>query len=431
MRDNPGMHAMALRLAAPLVLTAASLPVLLVQGPGASRFAPALAARADVKQAMSYVDQHFDAQVAEWIHLTEIPAPSTHEQQRAAYITAELRKIGLTPTVDEIGNVMARRKGTGGGPTILFAAHMDTVFPLDADVHVRRLPDGTLHAPGVFDDTSSDVDLLQMLRALDAAHLETKGDLIALFTVQEELGLKGMYYWFDHNPKTADMIVAVDAELGAVNYGALGIYWSKMRFTAPGAHTLNSRDQPNPARAVAQCISDIYTIELPPVTDPVPVIYNVGMLGGGSVVNAIAPESWFTVDLRTIDPALLKRFDAAIVAKCEGAARAQRVTFTRDYIQRSEAGGRPEQLVAQLNSPVVQTAVAVLAYLGEKLLPAGQPVPTGSTDANVGVVHGVPSVAIGRSHGGNQHSLTEWADINSAKTGTKQLLLMALSLAGR
>jgi hypothetical protein len=71
----------------------------------------------------------------------------------------------------------------------------------------------------------------------------------------------------------------------------------------------------------------------------------------------------------------------------------------------------------------------VLAYLGEKLLPNGQPVPTGSTDANVGVVHGVPSVAVGRSHGGNQHSLSEWADINSAKTGTKELLFLAVSLA--
>jgi tripeptide aminopeptidase len=424
------MRTLAVLLAAPVALTAATLPAFMPQGARASRFTPALADRADVKQATSYIDQHFDAQVAEWIHLTEIPALSTHEQQRSAYISGELTKLGLAPTVDEIGNVMARRRGAGGGPTIVFAAHMDTVFPMDTDVHVQRLPDGTFHAPGVWDDTSSDINLLQMLRALDAAKIQTRGDLIALFTVQEELGLKGMYYWLDHHPKTADMIVAVDAELGAVNYGALGIYWSKMVFTAPGAHTLNSRGQPNPARAVAQCISDIYTIPLPPAIDPVPVIYNVGMLGGGTVVNAISPQSWFTVDLRTIDPALLKTFDAEIVGKCDAAARAQRVTFAREYIQRSEAGGRPEQLTAQLNSPVVQTAVAVLAYLGEKLLPNGQPAPTGSTDANVGVVHGVPSVAVGRSHGGNQHSLTEWADINSAKTGTKELLLMALSLAG-
>jgi acetylornithine deacetylase/succinyl-diaminopimelate desuccinylase-like protein len=425
------MRILAFRVAAPLVFTAATFPVFFSQGSTASRFTPAVAERADVKTALAYIDTNFDAQVTEWIHLTEIPALSTHEQQRAAYLKGELTKLGLTPTIDGIGNVMARRAGTGGGPTIVFSAHMDTVHPLDTDLHVKRLPDGTLHAPGVFDDTPSDINLLQTLRAMNAAKIQTKGDIVALFTVQEELGLKGMYYWFDHNPKTADMIVAIDAELGAVNYGALGIYWSKMKFTAPGAHTLNSRDQPNPARAVAQCIADIYTVPLPPASDPVPVIYNVGMMGGGTVVNAISPESWFTVDLRTVDPALLKKFDTAIVDKCQAAATTQRVTFSREYIQRSEAGGRPEQLTANLQAAPAQTAIAILGYLGEKLVPDGQPVATGSTDANVGVVHGIPSVAIGRTHGGNQHSLTEWSDIKSAKTGTKELLLMAVSLAGQ
>ena len=77
-----------------------------------------------------------------------------------------------------------------------------------------------------------------------------------------------------------------------------------------------------------------------------------------------------------------------------------------------------------LAHPLVQTAIAVLKYLDVQPLVA----PTGSTDANVGVVHGVPSIAIGRSRGGNQHSLSEWADVASAKTGTQQLILLLASL---
>ena len=38
-------------------------------------------------------------------------------------------------------------------------------------------------------------------------------------------------------------------------------------------------------------------------------------------------------------------------------------------------------------------------------------------------------IAIGRARGGNQHSLSEWADIESARTGTKQVVLLAISLA--
>jgi acetylornithine deacetylase/succinyl-diaminopimelate desuccinylase-like protein len=417
-----------MRIAAALSLVVVSWCALAAQ-PGASKFSRALAERPDVAQALGYVDQHFDAQVKAWIALTEIPALSTHEQKRAAYIRGQLEALGLKPTTDAIGNVTARRAGTGGGPTILFAAHMDTVHPLDTDLTVKRLPDGTMHAPGVFDDTSSDVELLQMLRALDAAKVATKGDLIVVFTVQEELGLKGMYYWFDHAAKAPDMMVAIDAELGAIDYGALGIYWSKMKFSAAGAHTMNSRGAPHPARAAAQCITDIYTVPLPPADAPVPAIYNVGMLGGGTVVNAIAPEAWFTVDVRTIDPDLLKQLDAQIAAKCQAAATAQKVTFTREYIQKSEAGGRPEALANRLTHPVVRTAVDVLTYLGVPIVPNGVPVPTGSTDANVGVTRGIPSIAVGRSRGGNQHSLTEWADVDSAKLGTKQILLLAVALA--
>ncbi len=396
-----------------------------------STFTPAMAARADVSQALAFIDTHFETQVAEWIHLTEIPALSTHEQRRAAYVTAELRKIpGLVISTDPIGNITAKRPGAqaaGAAPAgaIVMAAHMDTVHPMNADLTVKRLPDGTLHAPGVFDNTASIANALQTLRALDAARIQTERDLIFVFTVQEELGLKGMYYWLAHNPAPA-MVVASDGALSDVSYGALGIYWSKMKFTAPGAHTMNSRNRPHPARAAAQCITDIYTVPLPPADATVPAIYNVGMLGGGTVVNAIAPESWFTVDLRTTDPVLLKTLDAQILAKCHAAAALHHVTFTREYIQRSEAGGRPEALAARFTHPVVQTPIQVLRFLDIE----ANPNPSGSTDANAGVVRGIPSVAIGRSQGGNQHSLSEWADVASAKTGAKEMLLVLIALAG-
>lgn len=426
----------ALLLAAAVAATTAILAAQAAQSGGGARFTPALAARPDVKLAMAYLDDRFEAQVDEWIRLTEIPALSTHEQQRAAYVLAELRKIpGLEIRTDEVGNITARRPGQApstssgqgnSGPTgaIVLAAHMDTVHPMDTDVKVKRLPDGTLHAPGVFDNTASVANALQTLRALDAAKIQTRADLVFVFTVQEELGLKGMYYWMDHNPAPA-MLVASDGGLFDVNYGALGIYWSKMKFTAPGAHTNNSRNQPHPARAVAQCITDIYNIPLPPAGAPVSAVYNVGMMGGGTIVNAIAPENWFTVDLRTIDPELLKDLDAQIMAKCQAAANMHRVTFTREYIQKSEAGGRPETLAARLTHPVVQVPMDVLRYLDAQ--PTANP--TGSTDANVGVVRGIPSVAIGRSRGGNQHSLTEWADVESARTGVKQMLLVLIALA--
>jgi acetylornithine deacetylase/succinyl-diaminopimelate desuccinylase-like protein len=214
-----------------------------------------------------------------------------------------------------------------------------------------------------------------------------------------------------------------------VNYGALGIYWSRMKFTAEGAHTNNSRGRPNPARAAAQCITDIYTVPLPDANAPVNAVYNVGgMMSAGNIVNAIPAEVTFTVDLRTVDPELLRMLDRALVEKCELAAKAHKVEFKREWIQQSEAGGRPEQLSKAREHPIVQTAVDITKFLGAQVPAGRQAVPSGSTDANVGVVKGIPSISVGRSRGGDQHALQEWTDVQSAKIGTKQIILLAAAL---
>jgi acetylornithine deacetylase/succinyl-diaminopimelate desuccinylase-like protein len=149
----------------------------------------------------------------------------------------------------------------------------------------------------------------------------------------------------------------------------------------------------------------------------------------GNVVNAIPQEVTFTVDLRTVDPGLLESLDGQIVARCKAAGAAHKVGFEREFIQRSEAGGRPEQLASRRAHPVVQTAVDVLTFLGTKLPAGSEALPTGSTDANAGVVRGIPSISIGRSRGGDQHTLQEWSDVQSARVGTKQIVLLAVALA--
>ncbi len=393
-----------------------------------TNFTPALVAQPSVRDALRAIDDRFDHQVDEWIRITQIPAPSGHEVERARYVRAEFAALGYRVDVDSIGNVIARRAGTGGGPTVVFAAHLDTVHPIETDVTVSRRG-GRLFAPGVFDNSASVANMLAAARAMHQAGLRTRGDVVFIGTVQEELGLGGMTYWLDTNPSIPDMLIALDGGLGPINYGALGIYWSRMVFTADGSHTVTSRGKPHPARAASRCILDLYDIPLPPPDAPVGAVYNVGMLRGGHVVNAIPEEVSFTVDLRTVDPSMLADLDRLIVATCERAASQEGVGFERVWIQRSEAGGRPEQLESRRAHPLVQTAIDILHHLefdfGNR--PAARP--WGSTDANAGVVRGLPSISVGRALGGDQHTLREWADIESARIGTKQIVLLTAALA--
>lgn len=175
---------------------------------------------------------------------------------------AAFEKEGLKPTVDSIGNVIAVRKGTGGGPTIAIMAHMDVVFPNETPKKVRRSGD-TLFAPGVGDNTASVANMLATLRTMNATRFASKGDIIFIGTTQEELGLKGAEYWLRTNPRP-DLLIVPDGAFGSVAYGALGIYWTKYVFTSPGAHTLASRGRPTPVKALAAAIDRLYQLQFLP-----------------------------------------------------------------------------------------------------------------------------------------------------------------------
>lgn len=415
------------------------LTVLLLLAPASlaaqgSLFQPSLLTRPDVRQSLDSIDARASAIVDEWIKLVEIPAPSTKEQARAAYIRAELQKLSLTELrTDELGNVSAVRKGTSGGPTVVFAAHMDTVFPEGTDVTVRRDGD-VLRGPGVGDDTSNLMATLEMFRALDRGGVKTKGDLIFVATVQEELGLVGAKHWLEKSGYKPDMFIAVDVGSDAVWYGALRITNYKFFYTSPGAHTMESRDGPSPAKAVSQGIAAVSEIPLPPIasglgTFKLPVI-NVGMLGGGTVFNAVPREAWFTVDLRSLDTPTQSRLEKEVEAAAKRVADREKVGFRmekRTFLEFAQARPQAERLASAL----VQTAVATANQFKKPGTPAIVPMDVGSTDANTAIALGIPAVAVGAVTQRFAHRLEENADASSIVPGIKHLLALAVALSGR
>jgi tripeptide aminopeptidase len=297
------------------------------------------------------------------------------------------------------------------------------VHPMDTDVTVRQNGD-TLRAPGVFDNTASVADMLATIRALNRAHVRTRGNLLFIGTVQEELGLDGMRYWFQHNPGAADMLVAMDGGLGPIGYGALGIDWTRYWFRSEGGHTNVSTGRPHPVRALADAVRSIYELRIPGGRGG--AVYNIGMIGGGKIFNAIPQDVYFTMDLRSVNGQLLDSLDAEITARVKAAAEGNGVRWDMERVQEIPAGGTADQLADRLASPLVQTAIDVYGSLD---LPNGT-IASGSTDGNIGVGLGIPSISVGRARGGNQHTLEEWADGPSALPATKAIVLLAVSLAG-
>ena len=395
-------------------------------------FQPSLLERPDVKKAFQSVDERSSAIVDEWIRLVEIPAPSRKEQARAQYIRAEMEKLGLADVrVDDMSNVSGVRKGSGGGPTVVFAAHTDTVFPEGTELKVRREGD-ILRAPGVGDDTSNVMAVLEMFRALKRGGVQTKGDLVFLASVQEEIGLLGAKHWLETSGYKPDMFIGVDVGSNQVWYGALRISQYKFYYNSPGAHTMESRGGPSPARAVAKAIAAVYDIPLPPLAEgldsfKLPVA-NVGMIGGGTVVNAVPREAWFTVDLRSLETATQTKLEQAVESAARRAAEQEGVGFhmeksvLQDY---SKARTKEERL----NHPLVQTALAVSNHFRKAGTPAIVPADVGSTDANNAVAMGIPAVAIGATNEHMPHRLEETAEASSIVPGIKSLIALAVALA--
>jgi len=393
-------------------------------------FQPALLQKPEIQKAMKSVDDRAAAIVDEWIGLVEIPSPSGKEQARAKYIRAEMEKLGLADIkIDDMSNVSGIRKGTGGGPTVVFAAHMDTVFPEGTDVKVKREGD-ILRAPGVGDDTSNLMATLEMFRALNRGGVQTKGDLIFLASVQEELGLLGAKHWLESSGYKPDLFVAVDLAANQVWYGALRISQFKFSYTSPGAHTMESRGGPSPAKAVAKAINALYEIPLPPVAEgldsfKLPVM-NVGMLGGGTVVNAVPREAWFTVDLRSLDTATQDKLATAVATTAKKIAEQEGVGFkmeTKMGIDYSKALPQNERR----DHPLVRTAVATANYFRKPGTPEITPRDVGSTDANIAVSMGIPAVAVGANLESMPHRLEEFSEASSIVPGIKHLIALAVS----
>jgi acetylornithine deacetylase/succinyl-diaminopimelate desuccinylase-like protein len=416
-------------LAAPLALACAAL-ALAQAGGGKPAPAPAgagspydeqvkaLLARPEIQAAFADVERNRDAIVKEWIAITEINAPSGKEAERAAFIENLLRGYkSLDVRRDSAGNIIATRRGAGGGPSVVIDAHMDTVFQEGLKVKVERR-EGRLYAPGIGDDTRNVEAMLAMIRALDAANVKTKGDLVFLFTVEEETTFKGVNQFVKDNKERVGHYIALDGGYEGFTYGGIGINWYRHHFVGPGGHTRSATPPYSATLPAARAIERIYQLQLPP---GVPTNLNIGMLGGSEVVNAKAADAWFTVDLRSTSNDVIADLERKIAAILQEEADREKMTVRTERLSSTPAA----QIPGHRDSPLVKTAEAVHYAMGFK----PSITTTGSNNGNVALLAGLSAISTGAADCGNAHALTEWCDPETIYKGIQKTILLGVAMA--
>ena len=386
------------------------------------------------KAAAAVLDKEHERIVQDIEMLTEIPSPPFKEAARAAAYRDMMRAAGLTEVeIDPEGNVTGLRRGTGaaGGPLIVIAAHLDTVFPEGTAVKVRR--EGTkLFAPGIGDDTRSLAVLLGYVRAMNAAGVRTKHDILFVGNVGEEGpgDLRGTRYLFTKG-RYKDRIKAffsMDGTDGSrIVNGGVGSKRYRVTFKGPGGHSYGAFGLVNPMTAMSQAVVDLYKIEAPKTPK---TTYSASVTGGGTSVNSIPDKVFMEFDMRSVSAEELgkleQRFLAIVAAAVEGENRARStkegvVAADLKVIGDRPAGSTPES--AEL------VRVARQAVEAQGLKPQ---LTASSTDANMPMSLGIPGITIGSGgSGGRAHSLDEWIDVEKGASlkGMLPGLTMLLAMA--
>ena len=375
---------------------------------------------ATVAKALAWVDAHAGQIADEAIRICEIPAPTFDEGERAKYVRGRFEALGLEDvTIDAAGNVRGRRPGTGAGPGLAIAAHLDTVFPKETNVKVRR-EGSRLLAPGIGDNSVAIAALLAMVGALNAAGVKTGGDLyLASNTCEEGLGnLKGMRaFMADVKDRVAAAIAVEGMKVNRIIHVAVGSRRYKVIYTARGGHSWGHFGSPSAIHILGRAIADISRLEV--LTDP-KTTYNVGVIHGGTTVNTIAAEADMLVDMRSIDAGSLATLEKRVLDIVERSAREGDGQVKLELVGDRPAGAIPA------DHPVVQTCLAVHQALG--LTTFTEP---GSTDHNVPLSMGLPGVCISITEGANEHRLDEYIETGPIPTGVKNILLAAVALTSR
>ena len=345
-----------------------------------------------------------------------------------------LRQHGLTDVErDAEGNVMGVRKGTGNGPLIAIAAHLDTVFPEGTDVKVKR--EGTrLSAPGIGDDTRSLAVLLGIIRAMDAAGFRTRSDILFIGNVGEEgLGdLRGVKHLFQKGPykDRIGLFISMDGAGGGddITHGGVGSKRYRATFKGPGGHSYGAFGLVNPAFAMGNAIQKFARLKVPGTPK---TTFNVGVMGGGTSVNSIPFESWMEVDMRSESRAELEKLNETFIGLLNEAVVEENKTRSTKQgpitLDLKLVGDRPSGETPR-DSLIVQTAAAAIRAIGMT--------PTysfSSTDSNIPISLGIPAITIDSGgRGGRAHALDEWIDVEKASSlrGIQSAMALLLALAG-
>ena len=340
----------------------------------------------------------------------QIPAPTFEEKSRAEFICQKFVDERLTDvSIDEVGNVFGCLKARGKRKPLIVSAHLDTVFPREMNLDVRR-EGGKVYGPGIGDNSLGVAALVGLNWMLRERNIHSGGDIWFVANVCEEglgdlRGMKAVVARF--GARIQAYLVLEGLALGHIYHRAVGVKRYRVTARTLGGHSWSDYGKPSAVHELSKLVVQLAALELP--KEPRTTM-NVGKISGGTSVNVIASEATLDLDLRSEQQDSLARLVSA-AEKLIQSANKPNVTVEAEVIGERSPGE------ISTNHPLVRLAKDCLGNQG---LDAG--LISGSTDANVPLSRGYPAVVLGVTTGGGAHTASEYINTAPVEKGMEQLV---------
>ncbi len=340
--------------------------------------------------------------VRSFLELIKIDSVSRHEQKFSHKLVIKLKKLGLKVKLDKKGNILSVLPGNKkNGKTLLFNAHMDTVVP---GINIKpKIVGGKIISDGSTvlgaDDKAGIAAILEMLALVKQGKI-VHGDIKVIFTVEEEIGLRGARA-LSRKDVLADHCFVLDA------HGDVGTIVNKspaqdsidIRIKGKAAHAgICPEEGINAIQVASRAIAKIRLGRIDKETTA-----NIGVISGGVATNIIPEDVHLRGEARSHDPKKLKEqvelMARAFRSEAQKAGASALIKVERSY----------NSVAIAENAPIIALTkiVAKALKFPHRIVSSG-----GGSDANIFFGHGIPTIALAIGME-NVHSKQEYITIKN------------------
>jgi succinyl-diaminopimelate desuccinylase len=258
---------------------------------------------------------------------TQSVNPPGNELAAAVYVVEVLEESGVEAELvrhsDTRASALARLKGQGKVPALIYNGHLDTV-PVGAEKWIHEpfggeVAEGKIWGRGAADMKSGLAAMMTAMKVLAEARLPLKGDLILAATAGEEidsLGATAVAKMLSREPVQALFIA--EPTYNEIYIAEKGVFWVQVDTFGRTAHGSMPEKGRNAIMMMVKIIDEFEKVDIP--YKPHPILggfsRSLNTFSGGIKTNVVPDHCVATIDMRTVPgqdhSAILRRIENII-----------------------------------------------------------------------------------------------------------------------